>query len=163
MKFLDVCCDFVRGLPAHEVCELAHQAAMECTDSTGAALFICRDSASSDVLPASSIELSAIERSLLDDEPPSPSHLRAGSDGAAATDAPAPSVTSPGRGGLLGQFADEDSLVQVAPPLSTGEWPAVTRFAATVLTAGTTCRRCQWRACDRGRTRRGGSVRREDR
>lgn len=34
LRFLDIVCQFVQGLPAHEVCEIAHAAAMECTGST---------------------------------------------------------------------------------------------------------------------------------
>jgi hypothetical protein len=44
-SFLDVVGLIVQGLPAQEVCERAQRAAKECTDSIGAALFICPEHA----------------------------------------------------------------------------------------------------------------------
>ena len=57
MRFLEVVNVLVKGLPAHEVCAHSQRAAMECTDSTGAAVFICRDERAKDVLPPGKVDL----------------------------------------------------------------------------------------------------------
>jgi len=59
MRFLEVVNVLVKGLPAHEVCAHSQRAAMECTDSTGAAVFICRDERAKDVLPPGKVDLDA--------------------------------------------------------------------------------------------------------
>ena len=57
MRFLEVVNVLVKGLPSHEVCAHSQRAAMECTDSTGAAVFICRDERAKDVLPPGKVDL----------------------------------------------------------------------------------------------------------
>ena len=59
MRFLEVVNVLVKGLPSHEVCAHSQRAAMECTDSTGAAVFICRDERAKDVLPPGKVDLDA--------------------------------------------------------------------------------------------------------
>jgi len=59
MRFLEVVNVLVKGLPAHEVCAHSQRAAIECTDSTGAAVFICRDERAKDVLPPGKVDLDA--------------------------------------------------------------------------------------------------------
>jgi len=125
LRFLDFVRDFVQGLPAHEVCEVAYKAAMQCTDSSGAALFICKDSQSSEVLPAQSVDIDA----MINDPTRS---LRRSSNLRSTAKAKAPPPPEDE------DEEDLEKLVQAAPPIEegmppTGNWVAVTRLCHQVL------------------------------
>jgi len=130
LRFLDFVVDFVGvgGLPAHEVCEVAYRAAMECTDSSGAALFICKDSASNEVLPPQEVDL---EGMLAD---PGRSQRR----GSTTRVRPSKEAAAATRSVAVGDDDDDDDdeldkLVQVAPPIAQGTWMRVTRLCHQVL------------------------------
>ena len=123
-SFLDVCGELVRApLPAHEICERTRTAAMECTDSTGAALFVCADHAP-DVLSVTRVDLDAIDEALNTDG----SAGDGSGEGADGSSAPASGLLR-----LRRQKADADEdpeLNQIVPdPLTVGCWPSVTTSA----------------------------------
>ena len=116
--FLDVVRGILRGLPAHEVCVNAQRAAMDCTGSSGAAIFICPDNAP-DVLSAARVDLDDVGDSETDD--------------AAAGDRARASAHRE-----LSPSGADVELVQLVPPLLEGMWPAVARFSSSVVAANGT-------------------------
>ena len=131
LRFLDFVVDFVGvgGLPAHEVCEVAYRAAMECTDSSGAALFICKDSASNEVLPPQEVDLEGMLSG------PSKSQRRGSTMRTRPSKESAAAAAT--RSEAIATDDDDDDeldrLVQVAPPIAQGTWMRVTRLCHQVL------------------------------
>ena len=120
-SFLDVCGELVRApLPAHEICERTRTAAMECTDSTGAALFVCADHAP-DVLSVTRVDLDAIDEALNTDG------SAGDGSGGRRSSAPArrpPSPSPPKKAGTTRILSSADR----SRPLTVGCWPSVTTF-----------------------------------
>ena len=144
-KFLDVCGQMVQaGLPVHELCERMQSAAIECTDSTGAALFICADNAP-DVLSAKRLDLDAIESSESFRRPTDAGGGGGGDGGGGGEagggggegddDATAPAFAFPRR---KKEEVVELDLHQVVPDPSVEAYEAVHRFCMTTLTTNAT-------------------------
>ena len=129
-SFLDVCGELVRApLPAHEICERTRTAAMECTDSTGAALFVCADHAP-DVLSVTRVDLDAIDEALNTDG----SAGDGSGEGADGSSAPAGAASFAFAAKKKADADEDPELNQIVPdPLTVGCWPSVTTFCMSTL------------------------------
>ena len=116
-NFLDVVGEVVR-LPATEVCVSAQKAAIKCTASLGAALFICPDNAP-EMISASTKDVDAFDKE------------DGKKDASQATNALGMAMP-------VAKLEEDVELVQLVPTLMEGCWPQVMQFAKSVMISKTT-------------------------
>lgn len=142
--FLDVVGMIVQGLPAHEVCQKAQKAATECTNSLGAALYVCADHAPVasriDGLDEQAFEDTLASGPFAPMSPGAPGLERQASSGSFDEQ----DGGSPGSNHSFsfkfsgGGKQAEPELTQLVPELTSGSWAAVQRLSQNVLLTNST-------------------------